>query len=117
MIRDGHPSDVAVAGVVLGDLLVLAAGDQVPADGTVDRSDGLEVDESLLTGGGRPGAEGGGDPVRSGSIVVAGGATAVATAVGPDVYAARLTLEARRYTTTRSSSSRAPTGCCAGSRS
>ena len=35
---------------MLDDVLELRIGDQVPADGTVRTSDGLELDESLLTG-------------------------------------------------------------------
>ena len=43
-------SEIAVEGVVLDDLLVLRTGDQIPCDGVVRHADGLEVDESLLTG-------------------------------------------------------------------
>ena len=35
---------------MLDDLLELRTGDQVPADGEVQTADGLEIDESLLTG-------------------------------------------------------------------
>jgi len=101
-IRDGELSDIDVISVVLDDLLEIRSGDQVPADGRVSESDGLEVDESLLTGESDPVAKSPGDDVRSGSIVVAGSGRVVATAVGNDAYAAKLTAEARRFTVTHS---------------
>jgi cation-transporting P-type ATPase E len=100
VVRDGVERDVAVAEVVLDDLLGIMAGDQVPADGVVRTSGGLAVDESLLTGEAEPAAKAVGDPVWSGSIVVAGRGRVQATAVGDDAYAARLVTEARRFTTT-----------------
>ena len=57
---------------MLDDLLELRAGDQVPCDGVVRTRDGLEVDESLLTGETDPVAKAAGDEVLSGSFVVAG---------------------------------------------
>jgi cation-transporting ATPase E len=98
----GVPAALGVGEIVLDDLLVLRAGDQVPADGSVRVSVGLEIDESLLTGESDPVDKAVGDLVRSGSIVVAGQGRVQATAVGADAYAARLTAEARRYSVTRS---------------
>ncbi|MEO6886393.1 MAG: cation-translocating P-type ATPase [Jatrophihabitantaceae bacterium] len=103
VIRDGRPAtDVAVTEIVLDDLLALRTGDQVPADGSVQESVGLEIDESLLTGESEPIAKNVDDPVRAGSIVVAGSGLMQATAVGDDAYAAQLTSEARRYSVTHS---------------
>jgi len=102
VVREGSEEEIAVADVVLGDLLVLAAGDQVPADGVVRVTAGLSVDESLLTGESEPVAKAPGDPVWSGAIVVSGRGRAQMTAVGNDSYAARLGTEARRYATTYS---------------
>ena len=103
VVRDGAPpTEVAVAEVVLDDLLVVQTGDQVPADGTVRECSGLEIDESLLTGESEPVAKAPGDHVRSGSIVVAGHGQFQATAVGADAYATQLTAEARRYSVTHS---------------
>src|SRR5579875_3193934 len=101
-IRDGVLVDLAVADVVLDDLLEVRAGDQVPADGVATEADGLEVDESLLTGESDPIAKAAGAELRSGSIVVAGRGRFQATAVGPEAYAAKLAAEARRFTLTRS---------------
>jgi len=102
VVRDGQAIELAAADIVLDKLVVLSAGDQMPADGTVIRSDALEVDESLLSGESEPVVKAPGDAVRSGSIVVAGSGSFQATAVGPDAYASKLANEARRFTTTRS---------------
>src|SRR6266545_1444619 len=102
VVRDGVEAEIEVAGVVADDLLDLRAGDQVPADGDVHESAGLEIDESLLTGESDPVAKSDGDDVRSGSIVVAGHGRFQATAVGAEAYATKLAAEARRFTVTRS---------------
>jgi cation-transporting ATPase E len=102
VVRDGASSEIAVEQVVLDDLLAVRAGDQVPADGVVAAADGLEVDESLLTGESDPIAKDDGDEVLSGSIVVAGAGRFQATRVGADAYARRLATEARRFTLVRS---------------
>jgi len=44
VIRDGHPVHVASRDIVVGDLILLEAGDAVPADGWVLSSDGLVSD-------------------------------------------------------------------------
>jgi cation-transporting ATPase E len=101
-VRDGTEREIAVTEVVRDDLLAIRAGDQLPADGRVHIADGLEIDESLLTGESDPVAKHEGDEVLSGSIVVAGSGRFQATRVGDDAYAARLAKEARRFTLVRS---------------
>jgi cation-transporting P-type ATPase E len=102
VVRDGLVSEVALGEVVEDDLVELRTGDQVPADGTVARSAGLELDESLLTGESDPVAKLPGDEVRSGAIVVAGQGRFQATGVGANAYATQLAIEARRFTITHS---------------
>ncbi|HEY3724569.1 MAG TPA: HAD-IC family P-type ATPase [Acidimicrobiia bacterium] len=102
VVRDGAVIEVPVDDIVLDDLLELRSGDQVPADGRVHTSDGLELDESLLTGESEPIAKHPGDPVLSGAIVIAGTGRCQATAVGEDAYARKLAAEARRFTVTHS---------------
>ncbi len=102
VVRDGQATDVAVETVVLDDLLELRTGDQIPCDGAVRAADGLEVDESLLTGESDPLDKRVGDEVLSGSFVVAGSGRFQATRVGADAYAAKLAAEARRFQLTRS---------------
>ncbi len=50
VIRDGERKRIAGREVVRGDVLVLAEGDRVPADGIVSSCTNLSTDESLLTG-------------------------------------------------------------------
>jgi magnesium-transporting ATPase (P-type) len=107
VVRDGTDRRVAVDGVVSGDLVRLAAGDQVVADGTVMTTDGIAVDEANLIGESEPVVRGAGEPVWSGSFAVGGAALYEATAVGPDSRAARLTATARAFRHPRSPLERA----------
>lgn len=50
LIRDGQPAYVKARDLVPGDLVLLEAGDRIPADGRVVEAQNLEIDESLLTG-------------------------------------------------------------------
>lgn len=48
--RDGHITQVLKADLVVGDIVRLETGEQIPADGTLLEAVSLEVDESSLTG-------------------------------------------------------------------
>ncbi|MGZ0153118.1 HAD-IC family P-type ATPase [Kribbella sp. WER1] len=102
VVRDGQVHEVGIEDVVQDDLVRIGSGDQVPADGPVLRSEGLELDESMLTGESDPVHKRPGDEVRSGAIVVAGEGDFTATSVGSATYAAKLAAEARRYQVTKS---------------
>lgn len=95
--RDGAEGEIAPGEVVLDDILVLRAGDQVPADGVVRRARGLQLDESMLTGEADPVDKRDGAEVLSGSVVVAGEGEAQVTRVGADSYANRFAGEAKRF--------------------
>ena len=97
VLRDGAEKEVAVGEVVLDDVVRLSSGQQVPADGEVITSEGLEIDESILTGESRPVRPERGEQVMSGTTVTAGTGLFRTTAVGGDAYARRLAREARRY--------------------
>jgi cation-transporting ATPase E len=107
VVRDGIDRRVPVSQVVVGDLVRLAAGDQVVADGTVVSADGLALDEANLTGESESALRGPGQPVWSGSFAVEGAALFEATAVGPDSRAERLTATARAFRHPRSPLERA----------
>ncbi|AIA05303.1 HAD-IC family P-type ATPase [Streptomyces noursei] len=96
--RDGAAVQVPTSEVVLDDVLELGPGDKAIVDGEVLESDGLEIDESLLTGEADPVVKKPGDPVMSGSFVVAGNGAFTATKVGRAAYAAQLAEEASRFT-------------------
>ncbi|MCK6091583.1 HAD-IC family P-type ATPase [Micrococcus endophyticus] len=102
VIRDGARVPLPMAQIVRDDVVVLRRGDQVPVDGEVLVSDGLDMDEALLTGENDPVPKTPGDAVLSGSAVVAGAGLVRATAVGPASHAARLSAEARRFSAIRS---------------
>lgn len=50
VIRNGHTMEVPKQSVVVGDIVVVESGDEVPADGELLESVSLSVDESMLTG-------------------------------------------------------------------
>ncbi|MGA4971981.1 cation-translocating P-type ATPase [Streptomyces pseudogriseolus] len=96
--RDGVAAEIGTSAIVLDDLIEIGPGDKVVVDGVVVEADGLEIDESLLTGEADPVVKQPGDPVMSGSFVVAGGGSFQATRVGREAYAAQLAEEASRFT-------------------
>jgi calcium-translocating P-type ATPase len=89
VLRDGEPMTVPATAVVPGDVLLLAPGDRVAADGRLLEAGGLEVDEASLTGESVPVAKfaeegpAEGRIVLEGSDVVVGTGRAVVVAVGP----------------------------------
>ncbi|MGW5686849.1 HAD-IC family P-type ATPase [Nonomuraea sp. NPDC003754] len=91
--RDGTESEVEAGELVPGDVVLLDTGQVVPADCRVMEADGLEVDESSLTGESLPVPKGTGavlahhvaersSMLYEGTTVAAGSATAVVVAVG-----------------------------------
>jgi len=100
--RDGDLCAVDVGDVVLDDVVALHRGDQLVVDGALLAADGLEVDESLLSGEAEPVAKSAGDEVLSGSFVVAGSGAYRATRVGAEAYARQLAARARVFRMVRS---------------
>jgi cation-transporting ATPase E len=98
VVREGEVRDIPREEIVLDDLVEVGPGDQILVDGSVVISQGLEVDESLLTGESVPVLKGPGDGVWSGSFVSGGRGKFRATAVGGEVYAQKLAFQARRFT-------------------
>ncbi len=107
MLRDGRERQLPVEEVVVGDLVRVAAGEQIAADGEIAESDGLSLDEANLTGESEPVLRRRGEPVWSGSFAVEGTALFTVTAVGPDSRAAQLTETARAFRHPRSPLQRA----------
>ncbi|HWL77914.1 HAD-IC family P-type ATPase [Microbacterium sp.] len=95
--RDGVEIELPPSEVVIDDVLVLRAGDQIPADALVLRSRGLQVDESLLTGESDAIDKNAGDEVLSGSNVMAGQGEAQVVRVGADAFANRIAAEVKRF--------------------
>ena len=55
--RDGTESEIPAEQVVVGDVLLISAGDEVPADGRIISASALQIDESALTGESVPAAK------------------------------------------------------------
>ncbi|WP_406008273.1 cation-translocating P-type ATPase [Streptomyces sp. NBC_00637] len=96
--RDRTAVEVSTSELVLDDLIEIGPGDKAAVDGVCVEADGLEIDESLLTGEADPVVKRPGDQIMSGSFVVAGGGAFQATKVGREAYAAQLAEEASRFT-------------------
>lgn len=102
VIRDGLPLEVDVTGLVPGDVVRLKLGQVVPADVRLIAVDGLECNESMVTGESvsvakHPDAAAGADSVTDlpncalmGTVVTAGTGLAVVVATGPDAEFGRI---------------------------
>ncbi len=83
-IRDGIRQQIQTTQILVGDILVLATGDLIPADGVLVEGHVLEIDESSLTGESDAIKKGEGDPfILSGTKVINGVGTYLVTCVGP----------------------------------
>ena len=102
VVRDDEVRVVPTTEVVQDDLIELRTGDEVPADGTLVSSAGLELNEANLTGESDPVAHDEGDEILSGTNVVAGSGHYHARRVGADAYVNRIAADARKFTRTHS---------------
>ena len=82
VIRDGHPVSAASRDIVVGDLILLEAGDAIPADGWVHSADDIFADESAFSGESEPVQKEVKEGVLKGSFVTAGRGQMIAGAVG-----------------------------------
>ena len=97
-LRDGMEQKLAANDLVRGDIVVLSAGDQIPADATVLQGS-VQVNEALLTGESDEIEKEPGSELLSGSFVVAGRCYARLDKVGDESYIAKLTREAKAVQT------------------
>ncbi|SRR6266540_622346 len=107
VVRNGEEQRLPREEVVEDDVVVLQSGDQLIADGKLESSEGLSLDESILSGESEPVRHAPGDELRSGSFVAEGTARYTVTAVGAASYAERVTGEAREFRHPRSPLERA----------
>ena len=114
VLRDGERTDVPAADLVVGDVVVLEAGDAVPADARVVESHGLTVNNAALTGESEPArrtaetSAAGTPPLDAGNLVwmgttvAAGTARAVVVATAKDTEFGRIYRLTAQTTTERS---------------
>lgn len=93
-VRDGKKLELPVNEIVLDDILLLAAGNQVCADCVVIDGE-CEVNESLITGESEPVSKKAGEHLLSGSFVGSGNCHAKVEHVGAENYAAQITSRAK----------------------
>lgn len=94
-VSDEGTQEVKIEELCVGDVIRIMLGDQIPVDCETLESQGLEVNESLLTGESLAVHKKRGDVLYSGSSVTAGAATARVVHVGEDNYATRLVKKAK----------------------
>lgn len=97
VLRDGQAVEVPYDSLVVGDEIILQAGDELPADATVTVSKGLELNESMLTGESAAIEKAVGDTVLAATTVLAGEGTARVTAVGDQTKAGAISQVLKRY--------------------
>lgn len=95
VIREGMKKEISVEEVVLDDILIVESGEQICADCVVMESDGMEVNESMLTGESKPVKKKKGDTLMSGSFLVSGSGVGKVFHVGEENYASSLAKKAR----------------------
>ncbi len=83
VLRDAITSDIPIAEVRRGDIVLVRPGERLPVDGSVESGESA-VDESMLTGESRPVAKGPGDRVIGGTINRTGAFRYRATTLGSD---------------------------------
>nr|WP_330405685.1 cation-translocating P-type ATPase [Faecalicatena contorta] len=94
VVRDGHKSVIDAEELVLDDIVIFNAGNQVCADAEVCAGE-VQVNESLLTGESDEITKRKGDKLMSGSFIVSGKCHARLDKVGMDSYISRLTMKAK----------------------
>ena len=89
VVRAGVESDVPVAQVLVGDLVVVRPGEKVPVDGVLEEGSS-PVDESMLTGEPIPVGKHPGDEVIGATMNTTGSFTFRATKVGSETALAQI---------------------------
>lgn len=95
-VRDGAITEIQVKDIVLGEIMEIKNGNQIPADAVV-LSGECQVNESLLTGESTPIFKKEGDHLLSGSFVISGKVIAEAEHIGSENYVNKITLGAKYY--------------------
>lgn len=96
VVRGGKRKTINAEDIVLDDIVFIKSGTQICADLEIISTDGLEIDESVITGESRSIDKTAGDTVYSGSFAVSGTAAARVCAVGENSYINRIASIAKK---------------------
>lgn len=88
--RDGQSKEVDIADLVEDDIVTIKRGDTIPADGIVRSSNGLQTNESSITGESDTISKKTGAEVFSGSFAIAGQAQIQLTQVGKESFVSKI---------------------------
>ena len=94
VIRDGKKETIDMNEIVLNDLVVLKAGNQVLCDSYV-KDGSVEVNESFITGESNLITKNEGDELLSGSFIASGSCKAEVIRVGEDNYVNKISKDAK----------------------
>lgn len=97
VVREGSQKKVDQVEIVVGDILLVEAGDQIVVDGKMLSQEDIQVDESLITGEADPITKHTSDWLYSGSFCVSGSAYYQADKVGADSLSYKMTASARTF--------------------
>ncbi len=96
VIRSSKKKEIPISELVLDDILLLGAGQQVPAD-CVMLDGTAELNESLLTGESVPIKKEANETLYAGSFVASGHCAVRVDKIGEDTYISKLTARAKKY--------------------
>ena len=97
VLREGETKEIPASEIVLDDIIYLENGIQIMVDAEVVYSNGLEIDESMITGESDSISKKLKDNLYSGSFVVAGEGYARVTKIGKQTYSSILAEEAKKF--------------------
>lgn len=101
VIREGFITEIDSENIVPGDVLILVEGAKISADAVVIEGDGLQIDESALTGESFPVDKNRGDSVFAGTAVVSGEGRAEVFMTGRATSIGRIAEAVKRITPPR----------------
>lgn len=90
VVRNGQRKEIVIDDLVEDDIVLIKRGDTMPADGIVRSSNGLQTNESGITGEADTITKSVDDEVFSGSFVIAGQAKIQLTQVGHESFVSKL---------------------------
>jgi len=97
VLPDGREEKIMLDAVLPGDLLRIDIGDQVPADGRITESFGIELNEAMITGESNYVKKTADDRILAGSIVMSGSALFSVESSPRDSFVARMTEKIKKY--------------------